>query len=241
MLKSRKNQSAMKIGQLQLNVIFNQSRRNRRTKLQIIDQKTIQVSYPPNVNQQQLISWLKQQESWITNKLITSKLQSLHTDQSVQILGNHYSKKVVANDGLPLGVFIQGKVLVINFLEAYSLEHRKTKERVNFFLKSTASKYIIPRAFQLAKQHQLTVNRIMIKKLKSRWGSCSSLSNLNFNYLLVHLPISTIDYVICHELAHLVHANHSRQFWQLVVRYYPDYRQQERRLKNTNLLSTYYY
>ena len=70
----------------------------------------------------------------------------------------------------------------------------------------------------------LNYNNIRIKTLKSRWGSCSSLRNLNFNWVLIMCPIEIIDYVVIHELAHLVHMNHSAKFWSLVEDYCPDYK-----------------
>lgn len=68
------------------------------------------------------------------------------------------------------------------------------------------------------------VNRIFIKDQKSRWGSCSSKCNLNFNYRLIMAPDEVLDYVIVHELCHLVHMNHSDQFWRAVENVCPAYK-----------------
>lgn len=73
----------------------------------------------------------------------------------------------------------------------------------------------------------LTCNRVTIRDQKTRWGSCSSKKNLNFNYRLAYMPQEILDYVVVHELAHLRHMDHSREFWACVGRYLPDY--QERR------------
>lgn len=66
-------------------------------------------------------------------------------------------------------------------------------------------------------------NRISIKQLKSRWGSCSQTGNLNFNLNLAAAPIDVIDYVIIHELTHLAEFGHSKKFWQLVAAADPEY------------------
>lgn len=66
--------------------------------------------------------------------------------------------------------------------------------------------------------------RVSIKDLRTRWGSCSSQNNLNFHYKLVFLPLELVDYVIVHELCHLIEMNHSHRFWALVRQVIPDYR-----------------
>ena len=77
----------------------------------------------------------------------------------------------------------------------------------------------------------VTWGRITIRNQKTRWGSCSSKGNLNFNYQLYYMKEDLLDYVIVHELAHRRHMNHSLEFWQEVERYYPDYRECRKRLK----------
>ncbi len=77
----------------------------------------------------------------------------------------------------------------------------------------------------------LSCNRITVKNQKTRWGSCSNKKNLNFNYKLAYMPEKILDYVVVHELAHLRQMNHSREFWSLVERYLPDYRERRKWLK----------
>ena len=74
--------------------------------------------------------------------------------------------------------------------------------------------------------------RIAIRKQHSRWGSCSSKGNLNFNCLLMLTPPEVVDYIVVHELAHRIEMNHSKRFYEIVARILPDYKLREQYLKN---------
>lgn len=87
-----------------------------------------------------------------------------------------------------------------------------------------ARTYITARVTVLAQQHGFQYNRVAIRAQKTRWGSCSTLGNLNFNYRLIMAPPDAIDYLILHELAHLRHMDHSPRFWKLLESMCPTYR-----------------
>ena len=77
----------------------------------------------------------------------------------------------------------------------------------------------------------VTYGRITVRCQKTRWGSCSAKGNLNFNLLLLLAPSEVLDYVVVHELCHLLHMDHSAAFWREVARVLPDFRQREKWLK----------
>ena len=77
----------------------------------------------------------------------------------------------------------------------------------------------------------VTYGRITIRNQRTRWGSCSSRGNLNFNCLLMLTPPEVIDYVVVHELCHRKEMNHSGRFWNEVARILPGYAEQEKWLK----------
>lgn len=90
----------------------------------------------------------------------------------------------------------------------------------------------VTRLAQSMGQDMIPANRIVIRSQKTRWGSCSSKGNLNFNWRLLMAPETVLDYVVVHELCHLVYLNHSRQFWQILECILPDYRERKSWLKS---------
>jgi predicted metal-dependent hydrolase len=84
----------------------------------------------------------------------------------------------------------------------------------------------------------LTCRSVRITDAKERWGSCNAAGSLNFAWRLVMAPPPVIDYVIVHELAHLVEMNHSQRFWGLVGRILPDYAVRRKWLRENEHLLT---
>lgn len=103
-------------------------------------------------------------------------------------------------------------------------------------LKEQASEYIPKRVECYAKVIGVDYGKITIRNQKTRWGSCSSKGNLNFNCLLMLAPPEVIDYVVIHELCHRKEMNHSKAFWREVEKVMPDYKKAKLWLKNEGSL-----
>ncbi|MCM1025751.1 MAG: DUF45 domain-containing protein [Roseburia sp.] len=87
---------------------------------------------------------------------------------------------------------------------------------------------------RVAYYHRITggsYKKITVRDQKTRWGSCSSRGTLSFNYRLIFAPPKVLDYVVVHELCHLTHMNHSKDFWNMVGSVLPDYRKQRKWLR----------
>ncbi len=98
-------------------------------------------------------------------------------------------------------------------------------------LKRDAKKIIPERVEYYAKLSGITYNRIFIRLQKSRWGSCSVEGNLNFNALLALMPLEVLDSVVVHELCHRRHMDHSKAFYDEVLKIFPDYKKWDKWLK----------
>jgi len=98
-------------------------------------------------------------------------------------------------------------------------------------LKALAREIIPERVAYYSSVMGVFPKRVSINSAKTRFGSCSSNNTLNFSCRLMQYGNDAIDYVVVHELAHITHHNHSRDFWALVERYMPDYRERKKLLK----------
>ena len=94
--------------------------------------------------------------------------------------------------------------------------------RLGDWLKARARAEVTPRAVALAARVARPVGRITLRDTRSRWGSCSAAGDLAFSWRLVLAPMSVLDYVVAHEVAHLVELNHSPAFWRVVAELVPD-------------------
>ena len=105
-----------------------------------------------------------------------------------------------------------------------------TREKV-IALAEEALKVIPERVEYFAKVIGVTYGKITVRNQKTRWGSCSSKGNLNFNCLLMLAPPEVLDYVVVHELCHRKQMNHSKAFWLEVEKVLPDYKEARKWLK----------
>lgn len=111
-------------------------------------------------------------------------------------------------------------------MQKYDLSDEKIKT-----LRQKAKEEIPKRVEYYAALTGLRPSAVHITSAKTRFGSCSAKNSLNFSLYLMLYSKEAIDYVVLHELCHIVHKNHSKQFYQLVARYMPDYRNYIKELK----------
>lgn len=204
--------------------------RARRLKITLSDQGEVVVTTPPRVSRKIIENFVQNQADWINHhqQKLLRRLQQQPAN-TINIFGKRYDLEFKLADQLHLpGVHRQGTKLTIASL---SENHDLAREALNRFIKSVSSSYFLQVVPKLASQMEVKIGRIAFKTQKTRWGSCSSKGNLNFNWRLVHAPKAVIDYVIIHELAHRVHMDHSANFWNLVAKYDPNYKQHRKWLK----------
>ena len=99
---------------------------------------------------------------------------------------------------------------------------------VTDWLRNKANETLKAKTKEWAEKIGVEFNNIVIKDQKTCWASCSGKKNINYSYRIVKMPLAVQDYLIVHELCHLVHMNHGQEYWQLVAQYSPDYKSHRR-------------
>ena len=203
--------------------------RAKHTRLQIMDNK-LQLIIPRGVGLYEVEDFIKAKIGWIKKNLGKSN----HNSGKIFFLGKEINiKQEFEPSSRHHKVrYTNGELRIVS----PSNSKTDTKKIYSTWLREQAKEYIAPRAYKLARENNFVVNNISIRGQKTRWGSCSSRCNLSFNYKLMQYRKEVIDYVIFHELCHLIEMNHSKGFWFLMKKFCPDYKLLKKELKNgTNI------
>ena len=147
-------------------------------------------------------------------------------------LGKHYDLKIIKNGRKIPKVFFEDGVL---YLEAEVLDYKKSKKAMEKWYRIKAGRIIGDRVELYSKKLGSCPRSVKAKEQKRRWGSCTAKGNLYFNWRCIMAPPPVIDYIIVHEMSHLVHPNHSKRFWQKVESILPDYKKRRKWLRDNGL------
>jgi predicted metal-dependent hydrolase len=194
----------------------------------------LQVRVPEHLEDQRVAEILKQKRPWIRSKVAElqrvppHRTKELVSGETFPYLGRNYRLKV--QEGHQVGVCLSGGYLRATIRPT---EHNETQElRIQQYLqnwyRSRALERLQDKTHRYAKQIGVSPAGISVRNFKSRWGSCDRKGEVVFNWNIIKAPHVIADYVVIHELCHLIHPNHSKDFWQLVRRYdhaYADHRQ----------------
>ncbi len=206
-------------------------RTKRKSIALIIEQDgRLVVRAPMRVSDADIKHLVKQKEGWIREKQKQVKDKSTQSTPKVYMdgeeflyLGKSYKLKIVAD---------LNPALVLSRKFYLSLRALPKAESVfTKWYRDQARAVISERVKLYAARHGFKYRKIRITSARTRWGSCSSMGNLNFTWRLVMAPPEVIDYVVVHELAHLQVNNHSKEFWNQVGCIMPDYKKRLRWLK----------
>lgn len=214
--------------------------KRKNSYIQIKDGKVI-VKVPENTTQNYIDTLLLEKLDWIKKKVQQSK-ESIHTltyenNSIIPVLGRKLVLNIKFIDTIKkIKIENTGKLLIINFPISFKMltsEELKLKLKIiiNNYYRSIAKEEVFPAMEYITKLVGLNPTEIHIKNLKATWGICSSKRHITINQNLMMFSRHAIEYVCLHEVCHLKYMNHSKEFWNMVAHYMPDYKEAKKELK----------
>jgi predicted metal-dependent hydrolase len=206
----------------------------------------IQVVAPVGMNDQHIKLFIENKKDLIFKKFEKHMLYLARSKGKLKFgngdmlyyLGKEFPLKVNENEKSLVGVRFTEDCIQVNIDKNIPPEKRREEiyNQLEKWYITKAKQQIYERLEFYSDIMGVEFNKVRVKNQKTRWGSCSQKRNLNFNWKLVMAPIEIIDYVIVHELSHLRHMNHSKDFWEVVGGYIPDYLIKRKWLRDNGLL-----
>lgn len=208
---------------------YNIEKKNRKTMaIKIMEDGLVIVSIPKRTSMKVAKKFAESKANWILKNRKTvmnisnEKLNTYKTGKKLYVMGDLYLLRISKETKLKKASIELGQNEIV--LSTFDDRPDFVRDVLEKWYGVQAKKFFSYRTELHAKKLNLEYNQIRIKNQKTRWGSCSSKRNLNYNLRLMMAPVEIIDYIIIHELCHLVHLNHSADFWKLVETIQPDYR-----------------
>ena len=187
----------------------------KRLTLRIDERKRQPVlTVPRYCSQTKALKFLDEHRDWIINML--ARLPVISGFANGSIFSFFTKQYTVRHNPDQRGTFFDRDYLKVGGKPEFL--HR----RVTDFLKEQTLKQLSERTVQKAKLLNCPVASVSVKDTKSRWGSCSTLKNINYNWRICFAPEYVIDYLVCHEVSHLKHPDHSADFWTTVKELCPN-------------------
>lgn len=202
---------------MELTYTIQRSPRRRRVTITVERDRSVVVHAPEGTSDERIRQVVESKRQWIYEKtnhpqkyrnLLHPPGKELVNGESVLYLGRQYRIEIVETDSTE-----------IRFAQRFFIPASQVSKRVEtlreWYVRKAEEK-IVPRVKQHACQLGVEVADVKIVDNRYRWGSCTPNNNINLNWRLIKAPMFVIDYVIIHELAHLIEANHTPRFWNII-------------------------
>ena len=210
-------------------------RSKRKTlSLTVLKNGNVIIKAPINMSDEVINQFVEDKQAWIREKLMSiketqNKFEDIISMQKCLIYGNKYTiikadvKQIQTNEKFELII-------------PYKFDGEKLSKAITNWFKKLSKKILQDRLNFIENRINLKSSSFKVNDSRGRWGSCNSYGNITLNYRVIMLPPNIIDYVIVHELCHLIELNHSKRFWQNVENFLPNYEIQRKNIKEYGFL-----
>ncbi|NLP40776.1 MAG: M48 family metallopeptidase [Veillonellaceae bacterium] len=212
------------------------SERRKTICLKVVKPEVIEVIVPKkNLNfdveiiLRKKFDWLKKHSDALRTIAETSLNSAIYDGASILFLGQPYILKIIQTVA-ECCVTLNDNLILVKLPANLPMESNCTAVLESWYKKNAAD-ILIDKTRYWSTRLGVSPTKINIKNQKTRWGSCSSRGSLNYNWRIVMAPPAVINYLVIHELSHLIVPNHSGDFWKLVEKHCPNFKMNRNWLK----------
>lgn len=201
----------------------------------LIKDGKVRVKVPINVSDDKIDKFINLKEDWIVKKFIESrnklKKEKKYIDGEVfKVLGDDYILKIQYGNLKKAVLNLDNGYINLNISDNYSIDEIKALiEKMYYKIALSVVDKTVNRWIGIL---NISPDVVVIKKLKTAWGKCNSKKKITINPDLMKYEQKVVDYVVLHEFCHLIHMNHSKDFWNMVCKYMPDYKEVRSKLRH---------
>lgn len=225
--------ASLRIGDIIIPYEERKNSRIKRISIRVTTEK-VRVSVPAATSREEIQVFLKQNQEWILEnwgklqKIAHASQRQYLSGEKVPYLGQELTLQIKDSQRKMIRAIynIEEKSLEISIPQSITQDLRQEAIRdiLEKWYKEKARSYFLQKLNYWSREMGVSYNKFRLKGQKTRWGSCSTLGNINLNWRIIMAPEPVIDYIIIHELSHLKYMDHSPEFWEHVARFCPDYR-----------------
>ncbi|MFO8053488.1 MAG: SprT family zinc-dependent metalloprotease [Candidatus Omnitrophota bacterium] len=185
-------------------------------------------SYPDKLINQFIIKksrWIQKQFDFNKKVRKPPLVRKYISGENYLFLGDYYQLSLAEGKS---GIFVDDQKIKFFASKKYLARKKYIQNKLKAWYKEQAYKKILERVSFYEKVLRVNISDLRIKSFKRSWGNCSTKKRVSFSPYLIMVPITVIDYVVVHELLHIIVPNHSTKFWNFLKKIIPDYKQRKK-------------
>lgn len=223
------------------NIEFNVEFAKRKTILiEVEAPRMITVTAPKGTEEKKILETVKTKSNWIARKIFEIKemehrkrKKQYVNGESFIYLGRNYSLQIIYDENIkfPEAKLYRGKF----YIYTNTKDEDIMKKALEKWYKEKAKEKIEERIKYYQANFDIKPKKVIIKDQQKRWGSCNMNQELRFNWKSIMAPSPILDYIVVHEMCHMVYMNHSKEFWKLLESILPDYKERKEALRNNGI------
>src|SRR5208337_5398436 len=214
------------------------SARRKTLSLCVYPDNRVVVAAPEKLPQRDIMSFVERKSDWVRKRLDLNRekqeklpMREFNPGESLLYLGAEHTLEV--RERRNVGVSCERGKIIVSIHPEIPARTRAPfiRRQLVTWYANMALKKIHERVVHYMRIIGVTPRAVRIKSLRSRWGSCSVRGQVNFAWNIILAPEPVLDYLVVHELCHLIHLNHSAEYWDLVEKFFPEHRERRKWLR----------